>query len=532
MLLLLLLSFPAHAEPVPPYCQDLFQYSCDNRTHEKDKGAGTTDLEENKRKVDGLIGRNFPGFLFKLRKQAGQRANKAWAKDFAKQINATAGAEKCQPNLECMELPEVKRVMAAVYLRGLNLESVYRYRPFPDPDVLKNVGGAPDVLAVDKLLKNQKALSLAKQDRPMMIRELKITRSQNLVEGMIPHLRSTTIDYLTKNLPPSEQRTNMINKVRNMKFKVNKDVLLSSLVSPNASHDWDTNTVTYQGSVLTTSDSPFFHAYLLAHEIAHSFDPCRFTAGASYAGTSDRERSYPFRNIAQCLREPTNIKALPFERWRAQNFPHLDPNSVFTPRFASEEAPFMQGLERFCRSTNPTAEDRRSFQEHIPLQLSQPRFQQIQARCPNLRGVSYVTLPYRESDEYNRTSDGQGDRNAGNPYRTCSENDQVGEGFCDWFAYQILPQVIDRSRGNQPPLTQQQFVHGMANLRWHHCDVNEPEMLPGFGEHPNGARRQQVAVVHPEIQRRMGCPDHPTMRHCRLDGASQAPPAAPARTNR
>jgi hypothetical protein len=90
-------------------------------------------------------------------------------------------------------------------------------------------------------------------------------------------------------------------------------------------------------------------------------------------------------------------------------------------------------------------------------------------------------------------------------YSHCNGQDQIGESFADWFAYEVLPEYMSTSH---PELTKEQYQLGYANAGRLFC--SEAAANP-TDPHPDGEKRvNRIALANPKMRKQMGCPEIPS----------------------
>ena len=91
---------------------------------------------------------------------------------------------------------------------------------------------------------------------------------------------------------------------------------VADMLVPNAFYSPNSNSLLYCGGSIFQSDSEFEIVDTLAHELAHSIDPCNIADGPADVGFKfksedllKQEVEYPLSNILQCLRTKESISA-------------------------------------------------------------------------------------------------------------------------------------------------------------------------------------------------------------------------------
>lgn len=90
------------------------------------------------------------------------------------------------------------------------------------------------------------------------------------------------------------------------------------------------------------------------------------------------------------------------------------------------------------------------------------------------------------------------------PVRTSfCHNDQIGEASSDWFASEVLVDVISQ---NYPNLTQDQWRNGMRNTFRLKCDQSQVDHVDGFEPHaPVEARFNAIILANQSVRKKIGC---------------------------
>lgn len=518
--LLLLLLGSAHAE-TPAHCGDMYLHSCKNKN--LNDGTGSTNPNAVTQTWKEMLRETFPAFLDKIKTKAGRTPS--WGTGFAKKINAVTSADTCTPDLACLQQGAVRPLMARIYLNGLGFAGNFQTTGMPilgaevlplsvKADQLKTLSSDPTVkrlAAVDEKNMRQRFIKLA---QPSMDR----------VRGAFEITKTEALNYIRENLPVNKETNKIIAGLKKIQLDKTPDKSLQSIWQSNAF--FDEGKVIYSAGYAYSSDSLFKIASTLAHEIAHSFDPCTFTKDLSFNEKDPKNRN-PFVNVVACLRRDDAVRAQTFQSYMRETHPEIDYTNPFAPALAGEELDFMQSLEKYCKSSEPPAPATdRHIREVLPVMLTKKRFTELQKLCPPLRKYKYKKL--KEVDDQPKiASDGETDLSDGSPEGSCSENDQVGEAFCDWFSAQILPGILDKLLKGKT-LTPEQYANGMANLRDDENCMNinpttKTKKPKEFGQHPADYKRIQIMYNDPEMLKRMNCPREDRYKSCGLDNNSNEP---------
>lgn len=229
--------------------------------------------------------------------------------------------------------------------------------------------------------------------------------------------------------------------------------------------------------LLTSNKSIFQLAFIVAHELSHSIDPCGISTGPSdftfqYPANADQlsaEAAYPWANVLQCLRGPNSVEA---KRWPPITVQNYYPTGVYG-NYPSGNLGYSVGGKPPSEANPPPKPEAFSF-------------------C-----------------------------------KTATSFDQVTEAFSDWMAAQVLPKYIKEQYlkdPKNPKLTKEKIRVGYSNvMRSFPCSYSSGD--GSFSSHPRTQDRvDRTILVQPEIREQMGCPErHSQHVHCSHDSKSVAP---------
>ena len=111
----------------------------------------------------------------------------------------------------------------------------------------------------------------------------------------------------------------------------------------------------------------------------------------------------------------------------------------------------------------------------------------------------------------------------------CDYSDQIGESTSDWFASEVLVEVIQQ---NYPNLTREQWRNGIRNTYRAKCDQAHVAQNEDFDPHPPVEQRYNAIVLaNSAVREKMGCAGVPYDKvQCSLNEARGTAPAT--RSNR
>ncbi len=260
---------------------------------------------------------------------------------------------------------------------------------------------------------------------------------------------------------------------------------LARIFIPNAYYDEAANTFRYCNGYLLHNQSEFAMATTIAHELAHSIDPCWIAQGPSdytfkYSAPTDIERSeneFPFKNLIQCLRSKESVGAE-----RLSNAPLMP------------AAPPKPG----------------------PPKPAPPK--------PISHDIKTDRIP--DTDDWESTV-----KNASNASEKGSvikspfcKEDQIGESFSDWVSAELLPQYI---ASNFPDLSTDQYRIGFSNAHRGECSLRHPKRSrDSVRLHPPWEKRtDKILLVQPEVRKKMGCAEEPPdgSVYCKVDSIKPIP---------
>ena len=276
------------------------------------------------------------------------------------------------------------------------------------------------------------------------------------------------------------------------------DPSLSAMLVPNAYYTPADNTFRYCNGFLLQSQSEFTIASVVAHELAHSVDPCLVGIGPEdfrfrYSEPGDREQSereYPMPGLLSCLRDERSVGAM-FLEPGAEGEPRPDPRA----RLEELRAKVKELNQRILKK-GQTPEQKEELRDEKNLVLA--KIARIETRLREQGPEERGPMPDPEQPAFCR-------------------DDQIGEAVSDWFSAEVMPEYI---RTAYPKLTHSQRRVGYSNIFRALCPPGGlPPEEQEFDVHPNPERRaNQLLLASPKVRRQMGCPvtAPPGVKYCHV----------------
>lgn len=113
-------------------------------------------------------------------------------------------------------------------------------------------------------------------------------------------------------------------------------------------------------------------------------------------------------------------------------------------------------------------------------------------------------------------------------FNYCEQTDQISEATSDWFASEVLTDVISK---NHPGLTQDQWRNGFRNTFRAKCDQQNPDI--DFEPHPALRDRFNANILaNSAVRKKMGCAPAHTKVQCSFDGTPTSANATSERVQR
>jgi len=257
---------------------------------------------------------------------------------------------------------------------------------------------------------------------------------------VFPSIKEMLAKRVSELVVNPEVRKKLVAKILAIKFKgqdcstdVTEQKTISAVLLANAFYNPLQNSFRYCSGINVSSTSAFTQAFVIAHEIAHSVDPCNVAVGPSdfsfnyppNLSAKEAERKFPIGNFLSCLRKKNSVGAVA---------------SVIRPPFSADSG-----------------------------------------------GSGYGTMGY----EYPKAPSSEP---TGPKFDSFCANDQIGESFCDWLAMEVVPEYIAKKF---PQLTQTQRRLGYSNMFRLMCGNDAPfgfDVHPAIEDRVNGLALVQPQI--------------------------------------
>ena len=289
--------------------------------------------------------------------------------------------------------------------------------------------------------------------------------SKKIEEDIFPKVRKILVGVLEKNIQDPELKKNIMEKVNSIRYAGSdcsdffadpKGNSVAGLAIPNAFYQRITNSFKFCNGFLLQNQSAFQIAFTIAHELAHSIDPCGIVVDAEnkrfdYVKPKDREfceQAYPFKGLIPCLRGSDSIQAKT-----------LEPASDLGP------------LGRIPGLPPPEKQNDKPKPDDSILPPVRKQGPQLSDRSP-----------------------------------FCTKDDQISEAFADRIAIEVTPAFIKQEyKDRKPPLTKENYQIGYSNV-FRDVIGYKDAVDEKFDEHPDTKDRiNKIILTHPEVREQMGC---------------------------
>ncbi|MCB0411747.1 MAG: hypothetical protein KDD22_04435 [Bdellovibrionales bacterium] len=439
-------------------CQDLAKFACAPGTYNDGTGIATRPPQ-------------FPRLplMIKLTDVASAEYKKEFKKPdntYFREIVLSATGLSSAPQCKNAEKKPTEQCLEDMIQGASEITMRYFENPPPEPDLYNyEQGSLADIhyfVSSDQYLNIRNKIIASAIANPSKDESIKKINTQTF-----PQIKSLLIAKISDLVKDVEIRKRLIDKVKAIRFKGvdcpvynTTDNPISAILAPNAYYEPFNNSFQYCESILTNSSSDFAFAFVIAHEVSHSIDPCGISMGPndftfeypSNLTWTQAEQAFPVGNVLQCLRRSDSIGAV-----------------------------------------NLLAIDGASYQDRPPNFGSEPT-----SIAPEMDGSLPSSSTFKSF---------------------CSNSDQIGESFADWMATELTTSYISRS---YPKLTSEQLRLGYSNALRFGCN-GEDEMLGEasiFNTHPSTNKRiNSILLTHPTVRRQMGCPGNSTKYiYCPAEG--------------
>lgn len=438
-------------------CDDLFKFSCAPGSFDDGTGAA-------QRPMDGQFNPLMESLNKKAKALLRAELEKPDASYFRKIVlsgTGLAAAPQCDtgvdaPTADCLD--RMSEGAAELQMRFLKTPAP---RPSQEEITHRKIKDIYYLLESDQFNTIKKSL-LEEAGKSNQSDQL----NKKIENEIFPKVRTLLISQISRLVADPEIQKKLIDKVRAITFKgqdcsgdsIEKKTIASVLVA-NAFYNPGNNSFKYCAGFNASSTSEFTMAFVIAHELAHSIDPCGITTGPSDFSFAYRANisvvqahdQYPVGNILNCLRQKNSVAAIAA----------LSNLGYGVGSYGTTNAQF--GVD------------------------------------PRGMSMSDTTNPYAA---YGAQRPNNGPSQP--PFKSFCDKDQITEAFSDWMAMEITPEYIEK---NHPTLTTQQLRLGYSNMFRPLCSAYEQQ---GYDDHPpTELRTNAIALVQPKIRAQMGCSASP-----------------------
>jgi hypothetical protein len=305
-------------------------------------------------------------------------------------------------------------------------------------------------------------------------------------DKVFPQVKALLLAKIKQMVKDPKVRKNLTDKVKSIRYESSDcsgggGSNVPGLLMPNAFYNPAQNNFNFCSGMTLQNKSEFLMAFVMAHELSHSIDPCCITQGPSdfsfrfpEGGTrAEAEAAYPIQGVIACLRSDQSIKAR-----AADQVPQIAPG-----------AGGYGGYGNYGNYGNYGG---------------------------GMGGGIGQSQPQPQTPQ---------------PFAGFCQNDQITESFADWMAAEITPEYIAK---NYPKLTSEQSRFGYSNIWRGSCmDDATARQIAIADPHPaQGDRSNRIILVQPKIRAQMNCPKMPPRGtvYCRPPGSKNASVPVPEPT--
>lgn len=483
----------------PSLCEDLYSFSCSPGKWDDGTGPATDQAE-----VDEKVARLKRQWQAKAKKEYLELLQKPGSKYLRKIALSAYGLTQAPA---CRS--KVKQAAACDNVLATSLARQSIRNLFPRGPAGQEGRGGPKpkrLRDLDLLLQN----AAFRRTETKLSRELKEklrnpAMERKLEKKIFPRVQKLLASLLRRKVQDPNVAEILATKVEAIEFAGTScanptppdatgksyDPSLAALLVPNAYYTPADNTFRYCNGFLLQSQSEFQIASVVAHELAHSVDPCLVSIGPEdfrfrYSEPADRVRSekeYPLPGLVSCLRDERSVGAAYLEP--GQGEPRPDPRARLEELRAR-----VKELNREIVKKGQSPEKREELRDEKTLILA--KIARIEARL-------------REPGPGPGPGEGEGPPLPDPEQPAFCRDDQIGEAVSDWFSAEIVPEYI---RTAYPKLNASQRRVGYSNVFRALCPPGGlPPEEEEFDVHPNSERRtNQLLLANPRVRRQMGCP--------------------------
>ncbi|MFH1263019.1 MAG: hypothetical protein V1495_06200 [Pseudomonadota bacterium] len=303
-------------------------------------------------------------------------------------------------------------------------------------------------LLANSVFKDQRKLA-----RKKILDDAEVGDPDKTVKAVFDRVVPIMKEVVVQAVPDIAWRDWMNNRLSNIQFtgtdcgtSDQKEPELGQLLQANAGYDPVSQTFTYCRGLILLNSSEFSMAGVIAHELAHSIDPCRIAQGPGnyrfkYHQLLDPKLAaadYPIPNLIQCLRDERSVHA-----YRAE-----------------------------ATNEKGTASRNILYDRAKPIRPTKSRKATYSVFCGG---------------------DGP------------TQMDQIPEATADWFAAEVIPRYIEKYH---PDLSETFLQHGYSNyLRGLQPLFSRiSEFKDPTDEHPQLEDRiDRILMAQPKIRTQLGC---------------------------
>ncbi len=440
-------------------CEDLHSFSCAPGIYDDGTGTAASPGQPGEREMKDLI---------QLKEFGSSRAEALLAqskssllRQYILSISGLHAADNCEggdtsPSQECLKL--MGEAMAQLALKDI----------LPNPAMAYiSMERASDARRLDSLLSLPEMKNLREAIAGEYLKRVGADDLKKRIESTVfPRTKELILEKLKTSIPDPKARKALMDKVDKMQFegvdcsKSKKAQSLSGLMTHNA-FAMPTKHHFKICAAYGMATSEFSLVHVVAHELAHSIDPCHVEDGPKGFGFSYEDRSsialmdeqYPIPGLLSCLRSSRSVSA--------QNFNHILPPSNYGPGMG-------MGGGGHGGAAGAGADGMRI---EMP-EKSEPTTE-----------AGYCRKMHSNSPS----------------------GDQVTEAFCDWLSTEVL---ADYSEKHLPKLTPKQMRTGYSNVWRGSCSFQDAFQHEGYGlVHPSTEKRvNRLILTHPKVRNQMNCP--------------------------
>lgn len=467
-----------------PVCNDMSRLACASGTFNDGTGIAITPTvgkdprTENRNKI-------LNSALEKFKKTLSNPENKY----FRKQVLSATGhfhnpeckvSEEDQYSEKCLELLAESAASVAlnrligegIALKGGRSVELANENYFAESTPFKNI--QKELVEEAKTLQNHKELD-------KKIREI------------FPQLVDLISAKMAKNIQDPQLRKNLQDKLNALEFKgvdcaKGANDNLAEVFLPNAFYRFVDQGIRYCAGMNDLSTSEFTLASVIAHEIGHSIDPCNIALGPS-------DYAFKYKKIPEQNTSKESVAPNPYDG--SNNLPPL-PQMGPTGQMG-QPVPQTQHYADSNQLQNPYNVLMTCLRSSASIAAQQEQQKNEKSRQSNTQGRSH---------------------NHGNTSKLKEEipfcgQDQIGEATADWYAFEVLPEFIQK---RHPNLTKEQYKIGYSNI-FRSTDCSDDAREDGnFAKHPiTRDRIDKLLMAQPLVRKQIGCSEPSDYRHCNND---------------